>query len=268
MIAFMTFASSSEKLAPRRPTSKLFGYRTTLTVLMPAFVFAIFMSIALMLLWQQKFYVAFDSIKVGVPGHEWQKKGDNFDSSVVFFFLALQLPTTAFAFSFGAEHRRSVLANVAVFLTYILVVIFFFVLLWGGPSDFHCMFRVNCDSHTSESMYIPGVQEISTGNLGGCFLGPHLLEYKEKYGTEYEIPSDENGCNPHPSLDLSEEIQVQSDAMSWLGKATCRGPHNCFDQHFRMIMSVLLVLMALCTCVLTKVGTLMHPGSREHFKRL
>merc|ERR1740117_1106104 len=264
----MTFAQPSDKLSPMRPTSKLFGYRTTLTVLMPVFVFAAFMTTALMMLWQQDFFIAYDSIKVGVPGHEWQKKGDNFESSVVFFFLGLQLPTVAFAFSFGAEHRKPVFTNVAVVVTYVLIVLFFFVLLWGGPSDFHCMFRVNCDSHTSESMYVPGVQEISTGNLGGCFLGPHLLEYKEKYGSEYEIPSDENGCNPHPSVDISEEIQPRSDSISWLGHATCRGPHNCFDFHFRAVMSVLLTLMVLCTCGVSKVASLLHPAPKDHFKRL
>lgn len=269
MVAIMTLSWPSKRLAEIRPTSQLLGSRTIVLVFTQVLLFIGFVCLALWLVRQQAFYSPYDSLELGVPGHEWQKKGDNYDCEIAFLFLALQLATSAFVLSFGAEYRRNVLYNVPLTITYILALAFFAALVWGGPSDFTCMFRVNCDSYTSQRMYVAGVQELSTGNLGGCFLGPQLLQYKQKLGDDFSIPDvDANDCRPHPSVNLEEEIRVPSGALPWLGAAMCKGPNNCLDRSFREILSGLLVCMVICSITFTKLISMYHPAPRKHFKKL
>lgn len=268
MVATMTLCKPGAKLANLRPTSTLLGFRTFATVVMPVLVMGGIFFSALLWLSHQPFYIPYDALKMGVPGHEWQKKGDNYECAVGFFIMALQLPTAAYAFSFGGEHRRSVFANWILSLLYVFVLILFGLLLWSGPSELTCMFRVNCDSHVSNEMYIPGVQELSTGNLGGCFLGPQLQEWKEKLGDKYAFPDEANGCNPSSSVNLLEEIQVPSGALPWLGASTCRGPNNCFDHQFRLVMTGLMSLMVISTLVIGKIMSIYHPAPKFHFETL
>jgi len=130
------------------------------------------------------------------------------------------------------------------------------------------MFRVNCDSRTSNRMYIPVVQEISTGNIGGCFLGPQLLQWREKLGSEFVFPTEETDCNPHPSVDLLSQVRAGSGALPGLGAAECRGPNNCFDAHFRMVMSGLTMAMVVTTHILVKLISMWHPAQKRLFDKL
>merc|ERR1719399_691315 len=154
----MTLSWPSKTIASRRPTSALLNMRTISTVLMPVCVFVIFLAIALYSLMQQSFYTPFEALTIQVPAHEWQKKGDNYESAVGFLLLGLQLPTAAFIFTYGQEHRRPVCLNFSLLLVYICFLILIFVLVWGGPSELHCVFRVNCDTATSMTMYVPFIQ--------------------------------------------------------------------------------------------------------------
>jgi cation-transporting ATPase 13A3/4/5 len=270
MVAAMTFAWPSDKLAERRPTSALLNARTVSTVLMPVGVFVIFLAIAMYLLTLQPFYEPFEALTIQVPAHEWQKKGDNYESAVGFLLLALQLPTACFIFTYGQEYRKPVCCNIFLFIIYIAFLILAFVLLWGGPSELHCVFRVNCDTASSMTMYVPGIQELSTGNIGGCFLGSQLMGYAKKLGDNYTAPDVEaNGCQVHPDHDLQKEIRTPSGSLtSWLGNDECMGPNNCFDSHFRMTMTWLLLAMVVTTCVVGKLMGMWHPGPRQHFQKL
>jgi cation-transporting ATPase 13A3/4/5 len=268
MVAAMTLARPGPKLAELRPTSELLGWRTVATVLVPTCIYGACFMVALFFLWQQPFYRPYDSVALGVPSHEWQKKGDNFECGVAFFFLSMQLPTACFIYSHGAEHRMSPLRNIPLAVSYLLIIIVLFCVLWGGPSPLSCVFRVNCDSYTSNRMYVPGVQEFSTGNIGGCFLGPQLMEWKNRLGDSFQFPSELNACNPSQGINLEDKIRSPSGAISWLGAAECRGPNNCFSSEFRTVMTVLLAVMVGTT---HGVGIWMsgwHPAPKLHFKKL
>lgn len=268
IVALMTLSTPAPKLAKIRPTSALVGARSIITIFVPFLVFVVFFSIGMIMLWQQPFYVPYDSLAIGVPSHQWSKKGDNYDTAVAFFFLAMQLPTAAFVFSYGAEFRCAVWRNFSLLVCYVLILAGLVALLWSGPSELTCMFRVNCDSRTSNRMYIPVVQEISTGNIGGCFLGPQLLQWREKLGSEFVFPTEETDCNPHPSVDLLSQVRAGSGALPGLGAAECRGPNNCFDAHFRMVMSGLTMAMVVTTHILVKLISMWHPAQKRLFDKL
>merc|ERR1719408_773616 len=118
-------------------------------------------------------------------------------------------------------------------------------LVIGGPTPLHCVFRTNCDNKTSREMYVPFIQEFSAGNVGGCFLGPQLEKWAEELGDKYQFPDEaKNKCFPAPGFDPEEKLQVPSGALFGLGAKMCVGPNNCFDEGFRIILAVLIVLQS------------------------
>jgi len=269
MVATMTLGWPSQKLACRRPTASLLGTRTTTSVLLHVFIFVLFFGISMTLLRSSDFYISYDPVKdLELPGHEWAKKGDNYHCALTFLILANQLATAGFAYSFGAEHRRSVVLNLALTLIYCLVLFTLFTLVLGGPTDFHCLFRVNCDQRTSKAMYIPVLQELSTGNLGGCFLGPQFKAWKEELGDDFEFPfKTMNQCRPSPNLDPEQVLQVPSGSYLW-GASTCFGANNCFPAHFRQTLASLMAAQVILSLVAQQLCSMWHPGTRTHFKKL
>jgi len=269
LVFAMCYCSPTDKLALRRPTASLLGVRTVSSVVLFAAIFNCAMGIALFILWRQPWYSWYDPLEVGVPAHEWSKKGDNYDVPVVWLCLCLQLVVAAFGFSMGGEQRRSVWRNPWVTGGFVIMVTFLFVLVWGGPTPMHCVFRINCDSETSSHSYLPVIQELSTGNVGGCFVGPQILEWKEKYGKEFELPDlEKNQCRPHPDVDPAKEIRHPSGAAPWIGRSECIGPNNCYPSHFRWILTWVMLGQIFLSLIIYKLMLLCKPGQRVHFKRL
>lgn len=268
LVGCMTLSEPSEKLAAIRPTCSLFGARTVSSVLMHCFVFFLFFGFSMTLLREQSFYISYDAVSLGIPAHEWAKKSDNYECAVTFLVLALQLATAGYAYTLGAEHRQSVFRNYSLTAVYVLVLGVLFALVLGGPSEFHCVFRVNCDQKTSREMYVPFIQEMSTGNTGGCFLGPQLQEWQHEFGSAYSLPDeDKNGCRPTDTFDPEKSVQVDSGAF-FLGALQCLGSNNCFSQSFRTAMAGLMAAQVAVSLVAQKLMLMSHPGQREHFKKL
>jgi cation-transporting ATPase 13A3/4/5 len=268
-VMLMTNTVPSEKLAKIRPTSALLEGRTLSSVGLHVVMFFSFYFITLNVLWAQPFHVAYDTKNLDIPAHEWTKKGDNYDCAITFLVLACQLVTAGYAGTLGAEHRQSVWRNWGLTLGYVLTMLFFLVLILGGPTDFHCIFRVNCDNKTSRQMYVPFVQEFSAGNVGGCFLGPQLEDWKEQLGDKYHTPDEaSNMCFPGDGFDPEKKLSVASQALFGLGKAMCYGPNNCFSETFRVYLAILLLLQSGLSIGCHKLLLLCHPAGKEHFKVL
>jgi len=221
------------------------------------------------LLWAQPFHVDYNTKIVGVPAHEWPKKGDNYDCSVTFVVLATAMLTAGFASSLGAEHRENLARNWTLTGAYIAVMLFLVGLIIGGPTNLHCIFRVNCDNHVSRTMYVPFVQEVSCGNVGGCFLGPQLQAWKEELGDRWQFPDEkENMCFPADGFDPEQKLRAPSEALFGLGNAMCLGPNNCFSGKFRVILATLVLAQSGLSILCHKMLLQWHPGSRKHFKTL
>mmetsp|Transcript_9419 Transcript_9419/g.15216 ORF Transcript_9419/g.15216 Transcript_9419/m.15216 type:complete len:1314 (+) Transcript_9419:53-3994(+) len=268
-VVLMTTSLPSEKLAPIRPTGALLQWRTLSTVALHAGSFLVFFALSLHLLWAQPFYVEYHTTSLKIPAHEWPKKGDNFDCAICFLVLSTQLITAGYAGCLGAEHRENVLRNWKVTSAFATCMVFLLVLVIGGPTNLHCVFRTNCDSLTSRTMYVPFIQEFSAGNVGGCFLGPQLEHWAEELGDRYQFPDAEtNKCFPAPGFDPEEKLQVPSGAMFGLGKSMCIGPNNCFDEEFRIIFACLLVVQCGLSLLTHKLLSLWHPGVVKHFQKL
>jgi cation-transporting ATPase 13A3/4/5 len=268
-VSLMTKCRPAEKLAPIRPTSALLEGRTISSVALHMFFFLTFYALSLNILWAQPFHVQYDTKNINIPAHEWPKKGDNFDCAVTFLVLATQLLTAGYAGCLGAEHRSSLFKDIPLTLCYIAILMVLVFMVIGGPTDFHCIFRTNCDNKTSRQMYVPLLQHFSAGNVGGCFLGPQLEGWKEELGDRWQFPDEaSNKCFPAEGFDPEKKISVPSEALFGLGNAMCEGPHNCFSEQFRIIFAILLVAQSGLSILSHKLLLMWHPATKEHFKRL
>lgn len=268
-VMLMTYCWPSDKLAPIRPTGALLEARTLSSVFLHVGIFFIFYVLCLHLLWEQDFYVAYNTQDLQIPAHEWPKKGDNFDCAVTFLVLATQLVTGGYAACLGAEHRQNILRNWKLTLAYVSCMVLFMCLVIGGPTNLHCIFRTNCDNYTSRKMYVPFVQEFSAGNVGGCFLGPQLQEWQEELGDKYRFPDEAaNKCFPAEGFDTEAKLSEPSGALFGLGAAMCKGPHNCFSKNFRITFAALLLLQSFSSILIHKLILHWHPAPRKHFDKL
>lgn len=268
-VVLMTTCWPADKLASIRPTAALLEARTISTVFLHVVMFFIFYMVSLHLLWEQDFYVSYNTKNLDISAHEWPKKGDNFDCAVTFLVLTTQLVTAGYAGCIGAEHRQSIFRNWKLNLGFWSCMVLLVVLVIGGPSETHCIFRTNCDNYTSRKMYVPFVQELSAGNVGGCFLGPQLEDWAEELGDKYEFPDEErNNCQPAQGFNTEEKLSVPSGALFGLGRTMCSGPNNCFDKSFRTIFASLLLLQCLLSILLHKLIVHWHPSPRKHFVKL
>jgi len=269
MVGFMTLSWPATSLSKIRPTASLLGPRTVTIALGPGVIFVIFAIIGHLVVRTQPFYLLYDANELGIPGHLWQFKGDNYDVPITFVLMATQYASVAFGYSFGAEFRRSVWRNFWILISYIGVLLMMFFLIWSGPNAMNCVFRINCDCKVSQEMYVPIIGELSTGNIGGCFLGPQILKYKRDLGKEFVFPDkDANQCKPHSSAHPFDEIQTPSGGIKGLGNDICRGPNNCWSTHFRSVVTYLVLGQVIVTQAFIKVASMLHPAPKTHFPRL
>merc|ERR1711933_426630 len=147
MVSFMVGSKPTAKLSSYRPTATLLGIRTVVSILFPVLTAIIFMGIAYALLWNKPWYQFLNPLHdINIPGEAWMLKGDNYDSAIGALFLFTVLSTTAFVNTYGGAFRKNVIHNWGMFLAYMVVLAGLGVLTLGPPSQFTCLFRVNCDT--------------------------------------------------------------------------------------------------------------------------
>ena len=127
--------------------------------------------------------------------------------------IVLNAPTGSYGFS-----------NAFLFLA-VLSKIIVVLLLWGGPSMFHCWLGINCDNdnayHFTES----------------CLYGPQLLKLNRHLGVDFQMPrpNKQSRCR-YAVTTISQESQ---SIMAIPGcKKQCFGPHNCITNHARLVLTV------------------------------
>lgn len=227
-----TVSRPEKRLSNFRPTASLLGFRTWCTILFSAFMGVLTMLVASFIMWSNQhagWYRNFNAIKdIGLPGHKWMLRGDNHDASVVVLTLLITLTNTCYFGSLGGTFRAQVIRNWFVNIGYALLLAFIFVLLLAPTSRLHCVFRVNCDNKYSlKAKSLGPVAWLSVGGVGGCFMGPQLVEMQEQVqnngGNKGWLPEPEDKCLPPPNLGVNLDVSVNG----------CEGPNNCFSTKFK-----------------------------------
>ena len=142
----LPLAKAANKLSPTRPTSSLLG-PTTISSLVGIIVWNMFyLVIGLVALWKQDWFSC----------REWDSGnvsnvltiGDNYETTVLFLIGGYQYIASAIALNFGYTWRENWFKNfVFVFLATLFTVFQFIMTI--HPSEFSCIWRVNCDNDVS-----------------------------------------------------------------------------------------------------------------------
>jgi magnesium-transporting ATPase (P-type) len=142
----LPLAKAANKLSPTRPTASLLG-PITISSLVGMIVCNIFyLVIGLVALWKQDWFSC----------RKWNSEdvsnvltiGDNYETTVLFLIGGYQYIASAIALNFGYTWRENWFKNyVFVFLATLFTVFQFVITI--HPSEFSCIWRVNCDNNVS-----------------------------------------------------------------------------------------------------------------------
>jgi cation-transporting ATPase 13A3/4/5 len=243
MVSFMVGSKPTAQLSSYRPTATLLGIRAVVSILFPVLTAIIFMGVSYASLWSQNWYLFLNPLHdISIPGEKWMLKGDNYDSSIGALFLFTVLSTTAFVNTYGGTFRRNILYNVPVMVCYLVVLVGITVLTLADPSQFSCLYRVNCDTHQSlESKDLTIFKWFSklggAGLVGGCFLGPVLKTWQPqltKFSESWQRDATSQ-CLPPAA------VQPGFHDMDF----GCDGPNNCYSGQFRTELFIILAVYVL-----------------------
>jgi len=167
--------------------------------------------------------------------------------------LILALVNTAYVNTYGGTFRRNVLTNIGVNVVYALFLFTLGWLLLSPPTQFNCVFRVNCDNTQSmEARDLTPLALFSAGGVGSCFLGPQVKIWQEEMQPamppgKYWLPNTTTHCMPPPGYGTTP---LTSSEISQFG---CEGPNNCFSQTLRWQLLVVFLVYILMNHLFTKL---------------
>lgn len=142
----LPLAKAAHRLTPRRPTDSLLGPETIFSIVGILASNFLFLVIALFALWNQEWFQC----------RKWNSTdvsnvltiGDNYESSVLFIVGGFQYISSAMALNFGYTFREGYFQNYIFVILSVTWTAFFFVMTIY-PSNFSCIWRVNCDNEVS-----------------------------------------------------------------------------------------------------------------------
>jgi cation-transporting ATPase 13A3/4/5 len=251
MVSLMCRSEPADALCSYRPTATLFGVRTVSAIAFPVMSAVVFMIISYTVLWQQSWYVFVNALTdLHIPGYLWMLKGDNYDSAVGVLFLFAVLSTTAFVNTYGGDFRQNIIRNRAISVAYAITLTGVFVMILAPPSQFGCIYRVNCG--TEQSLASGGLLPLKwfskmggAGLVGGCFLGPQLLFWQEQLfdqlGGDYDEWMPELNSTD-PSMDCRPPSSATVNPAFDTVQFGCVGPNNCYSTDYRWSLAMILLM--------------------------
>ena len=142
----LPLAKPAKVLAPKRPTSSLFGWQTLSSYLGVLFLNLIFLIVALDLLFRQDWFQcrmwgSTDVANILIIS-------DNYETETLFIITGFQYIISACVFNFGFTHRAMWIKNYAfiILVTGFIIVHIYITLV---PGYLSCFWRVNCDNEVS-----------------------------------------------------------------------------------------------------------------------
>jgi magnesium-transporting ATPase (P-type) len=143
----LPLAKAAARLTPRRPTASLLGKETVFSVCGVLVWNLLYLIIAMVALWNQDW---FQCRKWGLQSvASFQAIGDSYESSVLFIMIGFQGIASAMSLNFGYSFRKGWLSNyVFVFFSCTWMLFQFIITLY--PSNFSCIWRVNCSNEVRE----------------------------------------------------------------------------------------------------------------------
>merc|ERR1719160_1349852 len=245
--AMTTCCYPADKLAPTRPDSSLFSADMIMSILCVHAFFATTIAVVWITLADQPWFEGYSPEFLAyiydhatpLAGSSIMLTGDNYIAASIFLVVCVHLMTSALAYSRGGAFRRPVYKSLPMMATVVLVLFLAFSLLYGGPSRYHCLFRVNCSNEVAKDSYIPFASEFSTtavpGQTGNCFFGPQAG------------PAEGTGWYPDYKMKYPECEPPAGSGLPRIDGGA--GPNNVFPSEWRHFLTCAIGALFLCTLI-------------------
>ena len=145
----LTLARPAAKLAKTRPTARLLGVETVVSVLGSIIINAIFTLLTIGFLNSQSFYRCHEFDGSNVDLRRWWELADNYESAVTSILIMYQILHSAAAFNLGKAYRQGGLSNKIFILCYIIVFSVISYVLLADPNPLGCLYHINCGNAAS-----------------------------------------------------------------------------------------------------------------------
>jgi len=142
--AALAQAKPAATLAPTRPTARLLGPETLVSIIGVLIINLCFMIGMISLLFGQEWFNCreWDSSKVDLA--KWWLLADNFEGEVLGLLVMFQVLTAALVGNFGAGYRQTFMKNYVFIAVYVIFFVFVSFITLADPNPVGCLFRFNC----------------------------------------------------------------------------------------------------------------------------
>lgn len=208
----------AKRLSPNRPTSKLIGAETALSIACQVLLNWLCLVLGLALLFNESWFVCKEFDSNTVDQGKWWLKGDNYEAAVVGIIVLFQLMSCAFIFNFGFDYRRRWYRNYWLIGFFVIFFIYGSAILLTDPSGFSCLYRINCGDWSLLKRW---------GQLG-------------KINKLYEQPSTvPTGCECNEQIDYSSTCESEYvDCKNDIFNQTYH--HNIMPFYFRIYIFIII----------------------------
>jgi cation-transporting ATPase 13A3/4/5 len=245
--AMTTCCYPAAVLAPTRPDSSLFSADMIMSILCVHAFFGATLAFMWVTLVNEPWFEGYSPEFLAyiydhatpLAGSSIMLTGDNYIAASIFLIVCVHLMTSALAYSRGGAFRRPVYKSLPMMGTVVLVLLLAGSLLYGGPSRYHCLFRVNCSNEVAKESYIPFASEFSTtavpGQTGNCFFGPQAG------------PAEGKGWYPDYKMKYPECEPPAGSGLPRIDGGV--GPNNIFPSEWRTFLSSATGALGVCTLI-------------------
>jgi len=134
-------ALPAKKLAETTPEGSLLGPEMVVSAIWTILVAISFLAIADLIMVNSSWYVPFTTTE---PLYNWQARGNNFESGLVFIWSGWVYVDVGLVYSYGSLHRRALWTNWRLMLVAAGLMTMVLAVLFSSPGTFTCAFKTNC----------------------------------------------------------------------------------------------------------------------------
>jgi cation-transporting ATPase 13A3/4/5 len=145
----LTMAKPAPKLSPFRPTARLLGPETIISVVGQIIIDIFFVSIAVVSLFRQSFFKCNEFDGTHADLRKWWELPDNYEGAVIGIVLTYQIINAACAFNIGNRYREGFWKNKTFLAVYFSAFLILAVILLSDPNPIGCIFRINCGTQSA-----------------------------------------------------------------------------------------------------------------------
>jgi predicted P-type ATPase len=256
MSQLVLWSGPAEKLAPRRPSAKIFGAHNIISSTSIVLMNLLFLVIAFFVLNEGEFY----KCREFAPGDgqapsQWWLLGDNYEAMTICFVVVFQFVNSGAIVNFGSDFRANSFCNRWLWFYYIGLMCCSLAMLISDANWLTCVFRVNC----GDELWMIQEGLIKDSPPGE---GPFAFDYFGFFGLEADtLPVSCNAANIGTSLpDRVTDLYPDgypADA-SWFKnqypdgcppKALVWGNMYTYNNIYPLIHRYKMVLIVIANCV-------------------